>query len=129
MYNMSTFPFILTFNDVTPPFVMPESAPFLFFPPDDLEIGFDYDRDKPIDIVEYVLPEATDFNMDEYIYEMDSSELGLWAHAITYDGTSMLTIDCNLLTQDDVDFLYEEEEIIFTFFVQDVKGYKSEKYE
>lgn len=119
--------------DITPPpvfipFVIPETAPQFNSPPDEIEISFDYERLEPIEIITYSLPGTFDMNSDPTEIIFTEANFAEWSHFLTFDGLSTLTLDCNLLTKQDVDYLVKEESIELPLFVVDSKGYTSKEY-
>ena len=84
---------------------MPELPPGFISPLETIEAT--YTLNQTNDPVSYILPESFDYNFDDYEIWFNQTIWEPWAHILTYDGSSIVTVTPDNLLLEQVEILRE----------------------
>lgn len=108
MYSFSEFYCTVELINVTPEKLVPpvpELPPKFISPIERIEVNYTVNETNPS--VSYILPESFDYNFDKYTITFNQTYWGPWAHILSYDGKSIVTVSPDNLLLTDIEAIQD----------------------
>jgi hypothetical protein len=126
MYTFTEYVFSIELTDLTPMAEappVPELPPGFISPIETIQVNYTVNSTNPS--VSYILPESFDYNFDSYSITFNQTFWAAWAHILTYDGISVVTVTPDNLLPEEVEVLKESPLIEQVINMVDAKGYEA----
>ena len=107
---------------------IPQLAPYFLSPLETVSVAYLVGSSLPYDPVNYMLPEAFDYNFDPISVEFNPLTWEPWAHILEFDGDSKVTVLPGSLTDSDLVVLEDASTIDIKLTVIDSTGLVSPVY-
>ena len=108
MYTFSEFYCTVELIDVTPVTLappLPELPPKFIMPLERIEVNYTINGTNTP--VSYILPDAFDYNFDSFTIFFEEHHWEPWAHILSYDGSSIVTVKPDNLLPSDIEAIQD----------------------